>query len=174
MSDESNISAAGKYLTFRLGEEIYGLPLRAVHEIIGMMPITIVPRMPSFLRGVMNLRGQIIPVLEMRNQFGMVECEETEETCIIVVESPTHDIGVIVDSVLEVLDIKEDSVVSAPSFGMGIDTSFIIGIAKSNGIVILLDIEKVLGDGKLANIKVMRDLTSKSGSGEDNRKDPAL
>jgi len=140
---------AGKYLTFRLANEEFGLEILKVREIIGLMNVTPVPRAPEHIRGVINLRGKIIPVLDLRNIFGMGACEDTEETCIIVAEINLEDeiilMGTVVDAVSEVLDIQENEIEDTPSFGGNIDTKFILGIGKiKKEVKILLDIDKVL------------------------------
>ncbi len=139
----------GKYLTFALGAEEYGLEILKVREIIGHMDITAVPQTPDYVKGVINLRGQVIPVVDIRTLFGMEAKEITEETCIIVVEvlrgSRTFNTGVVVDQVSEVLDIKGDSIEEAPQLGASVNTDFILGMGKVNDAVkILLDIDKVL------------------------------
>lgn len=135
----------GKYLTFFLGDEEYGLEILKVHEIIGLLPITRVPRTPSFIRGVVNLRGRVIPTVDLRLKFGMEAKDATEETCIVVVQAAETQIGVIVDRVNEVLDIADTDVEDAPTFGSDVDTSYLLGIAKTGGRVrLLLDIERVL------------------------------
>lgn len=140
---------AGKYLTFALGKEEYGIAILKVREIIGYMTITAVPRMPEYVRGVINLRGQVIPVVDLRSRFGMETKEVTEQTCIIVVdihhEGQSFNAGLIVDRVQEVLDIEQDNIDDAPQFGTGVDTDFILGIGKAgSAIKILLDIDQVL------------------------------
>ncbi|MCP4704817.1 MAG: purine-binding chemotaxis protein CheW [candidate division Zixibacteria bacterium] len=140
---------AGKYLTFRLAAEEYGLEILKVREIIGLMNITQVPRTPDYIRGVINLRGKVIPVLDLRNKFGMGVTEDTEETCIIVVDVRLDGesvlMGTVVDAVSEVLDIMENEIEDAPSFGTNVDTEFILGIGKvKNDVKILLDINEVL------------------------------
>lgn len=142
-------SKAGKYLTFALGAEEYGLEILKVREIIGYMAITAVPQTPDYVEGVINLRGQVIPVVDIRTLFGMEPKDITDETCIIVVEvlrdGRTFSTGVVVDQVSEVLDIKGDSIEEAPQLGSDINTDFILGMGKVNGAVkILLDIDKVL------------------------------
>ncbi len=149
---------AGKYLTFKLVEEEYGLEILKVREIIGMMAITRVPRTPDFVRGVINLRGKVIPVIDLRKKFGMEATVDTEETCIIVVDvaraAEKLQIGILVDSVSEVLDIKAEDIEDAPSFGSDLDTEFIMGMAKAKGSVkILLNIEKVLSHNELEALK---------------------
>ena len=140
---------AGKYLTFRLGDEEYGLEILKVQEIIRMQKVTKVPRAPGFVRGVINLRGKVIPVVELRSKFGMEHSDDTERTCIIVVKVESEGVsvtmGIIIDEVKEVLDIKAESIEETPSFGASIDTAFIMGIGKiGDNVKMLLDIEKVL------------------------------
>lgn len=151
----------GKYLTFRLAEEEYGLEILKVREIIGLMEITKVPRTPHYIRGVINLRGKVIPVLDLRSKFGMDGREDTEETCIIVVEVVVNDIavmtGLVVDAVSEVLDIDGGQIEDSPEFGAGVDTDFILGIGKiREQVKILLDIDKVLGDANLSMLSGMQ------------------
>lgn len=140
---------AGKYLTFRLANEEYGLEILKVREIIGLMDITRVPKTPEYIRGVINLRGKVIPVLELRLKFGMEAKQDTEETCIIVVdiagETGSVLMGILVDAVSEVLDIQPEEIEDPPSFGAGFDTRFILGIGKvKNTVKLLLDIDRVL------------------------------
>lgn len=142
---------AGKYLTFRLAEEEYGLEILKVREIIGIMDITAVPRTPDFIKGVINLRGKVIPVIDLRRKFGMPGSERTEETCIIVVDVGAIEMGIIVDKVSEVMNIPGEQIEDAPSFGASVDTQFILGMGKANGrVTILLDIGRVLGGDDLA------------------------
>ncbi|SLM33079.1 Chemotaxis protein CheW [Desulfamplus magnetovallimortis] len=152
---ESNFEKEGKYLTFSLAGEEYGIGILQVKEIIGMMPITSVPRTPNFVKGVINLRGKVIPVIDLRLRFGIEESEYTERTCIIVVEiSGNHGdmvIGIVVDSVSEVLNIKAEHIEPAPSFGASLDSEYILGMAKlEGGVKILLDINKVLGSDDIS------------------------
>ena len=139
----------GKYLTFSMAEEEYGIGILKIKEIIGMMPITPVPRTPGFVKGVINLRGEVIPVVDLRLKFGMEEMEYTDRTCIIVVEIATStgtvQIGTVVDAVSEVLSIKGDDIEDTPTFGTRLNTEYILGMAKmEGGVKILLDIDKVL------------------------------
>lgn len=139
----------GKYLTFVLNGEGYGLEILKVREINGMMAITAVPRMPDYMKGVINLRGKVIPVIDLRLKFGLKEIDTTSETCIIVVDVSGVLMGVVVDQVSEVLDIRAEEIENAPNIGVNIDTSFILGMGKAKGSVkILLDIEKVLSDAE--------------------------
>jgi len=143
----------GKYLTFVLLEEEYGLEILKVREIIGMMDITAVPRTPDFVRGVVNLRGKVIPVIDLRSKFGMETAEATEETCIIVVDVGNVEMGIIVDKVSEVLDIASEDIEPPPQFGVSVDTDFILGMGKTNNrVTILLDISKVLTGEDMANL----------------------
>jgi len=140
----------GKYLTFSLAGEEYGIGILKIKEIIGMMPITAVPRTPEFIKGVINLRGKVIPVMDLRLRFGLPAIDYTERTCIIVVEiagqAGTVQVGIVVDAVSEVLNIKAEDIEAAPSFGGRMKTDFILGMAKMNGgVKILLDIDRVLG-----------------------------
>jgi purine-binding chemotaxis protein CheW len=139
----------GKYLTFSLSEEEYGIGILKIKEIIGMMPITTVPQTPDFVKGVINLRGKVIPVVDLRLRFKMDVKDYTERTCIIVVEiegtSGTILMGIVVDSVSEVLNIKADEIEETPTFGTKLNTDYIFGMAKmEGGVKILLDIDQVL------------------------------
>ncbi|RKY89603.1 chemotaxis protein CheW [candidate division KSB1 bacterium] len=141
---------AGKYLTFTLQNEEYGFEILKVKEIIGIMNITHVPQTPPFVKGVINLRGKVIPVIDLRLKFGLEEAEYTSETCIIVVDIKNTLVGIIVDSVSEVLDTTEKDLEPPPDFGASVDTSYILALAKGKGKVkILLDIDKVLTDKEM-------------------------
>lgn len=140
---------AGKYLTFVLHTEEYGLEILKVREIIGYMAITKVPRTDESIKGVINLRGQVIPIIDLRLKFGMPEAAVTEKTCIIVVEAlkegVTKQVGIIVDSVSEVLDVARVDMEPPPEFGGAVDRSLILSMAKVDAkIVILLNIDRVL------------------------------
>lgn len=144
----------GKHLTFRLGAELYGVAILSVREIIALMDITPVPRTPESMRGVINLRGKIIPVIDLRLKFGMSATEETELTCIVVVDLPcggqTIQMGVLVDSVEEVLDIDAEHLEEMPRFGSEVDTDFIRGVGKiEDKVVMLLDVRRILDTGEL-------------------------
>jgi purine-binding chemotaxis protein CheW len=139
----------GKYLTFLLAGEEYGIGILKVKEIIGMMAITTVPRTPGFVKGVINLRGKVIPVLDLRLKFGMEEMAYTERTCVVVVEMRSQGgsvlIGIVVDAVSEVLNVKGNDIEDTPIFGARLDTDCILGMVKINGgVKILLDIDRVL------------------------------
>lgn len=156
--DMANITIenrTGKYLTFSLEDEHYGLGILKVKEIIGMMQVTSVPRTPGFVKGVINLRGKVIPVIDLRLRFNMDERKYTERTCIIVVEvegeNGTIQIGIVVDAVSEVLNIREEDVEDTPTFGAKLDTDYILGIAKmEGGVKILLDIDRVLHEREIS------------------------
>jgi purine-binding chemotaxis protein CheW len=139
----------GKYLTFSLGGEEYGLEILKVKEIIGIMNITSVPQTPRYVKGVINLRGKVIPVIDLRLKFGMELLEYNERTCIIVVDIVTAGtkviMGIVVDSVSEVLNIKAEEIEDTPTFGVKMNTDFILGMAKVKGTVkMLLDIDQIL------------------------------
>jgi len=139
----------GKYLTFALANEEYGLEILKVREIIGYMDITAVPQTPAHVKGVINLRGQVIPVLDLRAKFGMDTTNVTDQTCIIVVEiahgKKKFNTGIIVDHVQEVLDIAGENIEEAPQFGSSVNTDFILGMGKiGKSVKILLNIDKVL------------------------------
>jgi len=148
----------GKYLTFTLDNEDYGIHILKIKEIIGMMPITSVPRTPPFVKGVINLRGKVIPVVDLRSKFEMAATDYTERTCIIVVEiegqNGTVMMGIVVDSVSEVLNIKGEDIEETPAFGTELNTDYILGMAKmEGGVKILLDIDRVLSDGEITLIE---------------------
>jgi purine-binding chemotaxis protein CheW len=145
---------AGKYLTFKLGAEEFGLEILKVQEIIKMMEVTRVPRIPDYVRGVINLRGKVIPVVDLRLKFGMDTRDTTEKTCVIVVQVKHGDgqvtLGTIVDEVSEVLDVAAGQIEPTPEFGTAVDTDFILGMGKiGKRVVMLLDVDKVLSGGEL-------------------------
>jgi purine-binding chemotaxis protein CheW len=146
---------AGKYLTFQLGNEEYGVEILKVREIIGLMNVTRIPQTPHYIRGVINLRGKVIPVMELRSKFGMELADDTDQTCIVVVEVKDESsrvlTGLVVDAVSEVLDIKNKQIDDAPEFGAGANTDYIMGIGKINDAVkLLLDIDKIVNVGEVS------------------------
>ena len=148
----------GKYLTFSLDNEQYGIGILKIKEIIGMIPITPVPRTPEYVKGVINLRGKVIPVIDLRQRFEMGMVDSTERTCIIVVEidgkSGTIMMGILVDSVSEVLNIKSEEIEDTPTFGAKLDVDYILGMAKMDGgVKILLDIDRVLSAREVNDIE---------------------
>lgn len=159
-SERGTVSTAylsGKYLTFTLDQEVFGLGILKVQEIIGIMTVTHVPRTPPFVRGVINLRGRVIPVIDLRIKFGMESRSNTERTCIIVVQVASGQtnitMGIIVDEVSEVLDVKAEQIEPAPSFGSSVDTTFILGMGKvGDKVVMLLDVDRVLSTQELGTV----------------------
>ncbi len=148
----------GKYLTFALAGEEYGISILKVKEIIGMMGITAVPQTPGFVKGVINLRGKVIPVVDLRLKFGMEAMPYTERTCIVVVEISGSAgpimMGIVVDTVSEVLNIKAGEIEDTPTFGVKLNTEFILGMAKMSGAVkILLDINRVLTEEEISHLQ---------------------
>lgn len=148
----------GKYLTFMLADEEYGIGILKVKEIIGMMPVTSVPQTPDFVKGVINLRGKVIPVIDLRLRFGMDPSDYTERTCIIVVEIQGEAgnilIGSVVDTVSEVLNIKGKDIEDTPAFGTKLETDYILGMAKvEGGVKILLNIDQVLNAEEIASLE---------------------
>jgi len=150
---------AGKYLTFTLNRESYGIEVLKVREIIRLINITAVPQMPNYVRGVINLRGKIIPVMDLRLKFGFVEAASTEQTCIIVVQVKLPDgkstqMGLVVDGVEEVTNVAEADIEETPDFGGQIATGYIVGMAKIKGAVkTLLDIDGVIGAETLNHLQ---------------------
>jgi len=146
----ATLAKPGKYLSFVLGGEEYGLEILKVQEIIGIMDVTRVPRTPGYVRGVINLRGRVIPVVDLRGKFKMDSIDDTEKTCVIVVQVTRDDqtvtMGVIVDEVSEVLSFTQEQIEPSPSFGGGMDEAeYITGMGKlGKKVVILLDVDKVL------------------------------
>jgi purine-binding chemotaxis protein CheW len=164
MLNENDKSKGGKFLTFFLANEEYGLEILKVVEIIGMMDVTPVPRTPVFIKGVINLRGKVIPVMDLRIKFGMEAVEQTDETVIIVVNAHNMEMGIVVDKVSEVLDIASESVEDSPAFGTEVNTEYILGIGKSDGNVkLLLDIDKILTTQDIVEIQ-----SAKSTRSQDN------
>lgn len=145
-----HLPKAGKYLTFTLAQERYSLPVLKVREIMQLCPVTPVPRMPAYVKGVINLRGKIVPVVDLRERFGLAQNQDSERICIIVVQLDGGDgvsqlMGVIVDVVEEVSHFQSGDLEGPPDFGDAIDARFIVGMAKSKGTVkTLLDIDRLL------------------------------
>ena len=157
---------AGKYLTFALGGESYAIPVLKVREIIRLTSITTVPQMPDYIRGVINLRGKIIPVMDLRLRFGFAAATNTEQNCIVVVQvkNPAGQataMGLVVDAVEEVAQLAAADIEETPDFGAQVDTGYILGMAKIKGVVkALLDIDKVIGGETVARLEAISDLTS--------------
>jgi purine-binding chemotaxis protein CheW len=156
---KSTQNREGKYLTFTLAGEEYGISILKVKEIIGLMAITMVPQTPGYVKGVINLRGKVIPVVDLRLKFGMPAMAYTERTCIIVVEIRSDVasilIGIVVDAVSEVLNIRAGDIEETPNFGSRLKTDYILGLAKvGEGIKILLDIDRVLQAEELESMSM--------------------
>jgi len=147
----------GKYLIFNLADESYGISIQNVKEIIGMMSITTIPKTGEWIKGVINLRGKIIPIFDLRIKFSMEPLSYSNRTCIIIVETGSGkgaaQTGIVVDGVSEVCHIKDESIAPPPSFGTRINTDTILGMAKmENGVRILLNIDQVLGDREVLDL----------------------
>jgi len=148
----------GNFLTFLLGEEVYGLPIKKAREIIGMMEITHIPRTQKYIKGVINLRGKIISIIDLRLKFGMDGTDYTERTCIIIIEVESGAnqrlVGIVVDAVCEVLNIQKNEIDPAPDYETRIEREFIIGLGKmKDRVVLILDIEMILNHEELFLIK---------------------
>ncbi|MCL6589452.1 MAG: chemotaxis protein CheW [Firmicutes bacterium] len=147
----STFAQPGKYLTFLVGKEEYGIPILKAKEIIKMMDITSIPKTPQFMRGVINLRGKIIPIIDLRLKFRLEAKEYTERTCIIVVElllnHAKRQMGIIVDTVSEVINIPQNDLEPPPQYGTQLETGYLTGMGKvKDKVVLLLDIEKAFSD----------------------------
>ena len=154
-NDTDTKNLCGKHLSFKLDLETYCLEIIRVQEIIKMREVTHIPKMPGYVRGVIDLRGMVIPVIDLRLKFEMETREDDKKTCIIVVqvegESRTVTTGVIVDEVAEVVDVTAEQIEPPPSFGGCVDTSFILGIAKVAGKVLtMINIDQVLKNDEMA------------------------
>ena len=152
-----NDARAGKYLTFQLGNEEFGIRVLKVREIMGIQEITAVPQTPPHIKGVINLRGKVVPVIDLRLKFGLAAAEYTQRTCIIVTqvqgEAGAVLMGIVVDGVSEVLNLAPNEIEDTPDFGEEISTGYLLGMAKAKGKVkILLDIDKVLSSQELHNL----------------------
>ena len=150
-------SKEGKYLTFSLAGEEYGISILKVKEIVGIMAITPIPQTAGYVKGVINLRGKVIPIIDLRAKFAMESTAYTERTCIIVVDISSGErrimMGIVVDSVSEVLNIKPGEIADTPTFDATMDTAYILGMAKmGGGVKILLDIDRVLSDREIEGV----------------------
>lgn len=135
----------GRFLTFKLGEEVFGLEIKCVTEIVGIQPITVIPEVPEYVKGIINLRGKIIPVIDVRIKFKKEPVEYDERTCIIVIDIDDMSVGLIVDNVSEVVTIKDEDIVPPPSYKTGFQNRYIKGVGKSkDGVKLLLDSNKLL------------------------------
>jgi purine-binding chemotaxis protein CheW len=148
------VKLAGKYLTFALDKEEYAIEILKVNQIIRLQEITTIPRTPAFVRGVINLRGTIIPIIDLRRKFAMSDHADTERTCIVVIQLEINgkrvNLGIVIDEVREVLDIPAGDIEETPEFGANIDTAFIMGIAKTGkSVKMMLDIGRVLTSSEI-------------------------
>ena len=142
----------GRFLTFLLGKETYGIEIKCVTEIVGIQSITEMPEMPAYIKGIINLRGLIIPLLDVRLRFGKEAREYDDRTCVIVIHLSGISVGLIVDSVSEVLTIPEEDVVELPSLNNGLKNGYVKNIGKLEGyVVLLLDCDKLLSEDELVN-----------------------
>ena len=167
--DEDEDAQKDKFLTFRVGEEDYGIDIRYVTEIIGIQKITEVPDMPGFVKGVINLRGKVIPVMDVRTRFSLESREYDDRTCIMVVNINDLSIGLIVDRVIEVMDIPESHIEPPPRMGIGVKSRYIKGMGKvGEEVKILLDVNKLLFEEELMQITTeseeMIDNSTKKGA----------
>ncbi|MEZ4387529.1 MAG: chemotaxis protein CheW [Candidatus Krumholzibacteriia bacterium] len=162
---ESTAALAGKYMGFKLGAENYGIAILKVQEIIGLMEITAVPRTADYVCGVINLRGKVIPVIDLRLKFGMSARPATELTCIMVVQVAMNQdlvtMGVMVDEVSEVMDIRAENVEPAPPLGDTEASRFLLGVGKfQKNVVLLLDMDSILSRSEMTRIGAMSDESS--------------
>lgn len=153
----NRMEGQGQYLTFLLGGEMFAIPILNIKEIIEYGYLTTVPMMPAFIRGVINLRGGVVPVVDMAVRFGRKSGDVTKRTCIVIIEIQSggekHDVGVVVDSVSEVLEIPDAEIEPTPSFGARIRAEFIHGMGKINGnFVIILSVNHVLSIDEMAGL----------------------
>jgi purine-binding chemotaxis protein CheW len=164
LTEEKRPAAAeertGKYLVFELGREEFGIRVLKVREIMGVQDITAVPQTPAYVKGVINLRGKVIPVVDLRLKFGLPEAEYTQRTCIIVVQAQVETtsalMGIVVDGVAEVLNLAAADIEDTPDFGRGVATPYLLGMAKIKGKVkILLDIDQVLTSQELDGLHAL-------------------
>lgn len=147
----------GKFLTFSLGNEFYGIDIMYVTEIVGIQPITVVPELPNFIRGIINLRGKIIPVMDVRLKFKKEPKVYNDRTCIIVIDIMELSIGIIVDAVSEVLNISDDNIVPPPNLNTG-GRKYIKSVGKSeDSVTLILDCEKLLNDNEMDELKSGRE-----------------
>ena len=147
-------SRAGKYLTFFLASEEYGVEILKVQEIIGRLPITPVPLTSKYIRGVINLRGKIHPIMDIKIKFRMDQTQITDETCIIVIKTANMMMGILVDKVSEVVNVASGEIEDTPSFGADVNPEYLLGVGKTGGRVrLLLDIEKIINAADVINMK---------------------
>lgn len=150
---ENSIAKPGQYLTFALKNQLYGVPIGTVREINRLSDITPVPRTPDFVAGVMNLRGKVIPVVNLRRKLEFQATEDTKSTCIIVIETAVGQVGMIVDSVSRVIELVAAQIEPTPNLGNSSQTEFVLGMGKvEDKVIILIDIVKVLSTDQLTDL----------------------
>ncbi len=155
---------SNQYVTFCLGDEEYGVDILNVQEIIGLTSFTRVPYLPDFIKGVINLRGIVVPVIDLRLRFNLEKVEYNDRTCIVIIKVGERVIGAIVDAVTEVLEIQEDMIDPSPSFGGGVSTEFIEGMGKlDKRLVVLLNVEKLLSDVEMKELEKLPEEGSSAG-----------
>ena len=175
--NQARVPEGGKFLTFLMANEKYGLEILKVREIMGMMDVTSIPTTPAFIRGVINLRGKVIPVVDLRLKFGIEAKEDTERTCIIVVHlrhtAQEMTMGIIVDEVSDVLDIDRDQIEPPPSFGANVRTDFILGMGKvEKKVMTMLDIDRVLTEQEVALVETSAEKTRHQPDKSSKGKNP--
>ena len=152
---EAQSAEAIQFLTFKLGDEVYGVDVLQVREVLDAVPVTKVPRSPEFMLGVINLRGSVVPVVDMRRKFGMASADQSRDTCIVVMEialeGETTVIGALADAVEEVLELNESQIEPAPKLGTRLNTEFIRGMGKrEEQFIILLEVDKIFSADELS------------------------
>ncbi len=153
---ELKTAKPGQYLTFVLNSQLYGVPIGTVREINRLSEITPVPKTPHFVAGVMNLRGKVIPVVNLRTKLGFQQTQHTKETCIIVIETVVGQVGMIVDSVRGVIELVSNQIEPTPNLGNSAETEFVLGMGKlENTVIILIDIVKALSNTQLAELATL-------------------
>lgn len=167
----TGIMETTQYLTFKLEDEVFALDISKVREVLDFTTITKVPKTPEFMRGVINLRGSVVPVVDLRLKFGMSKTEKTVNTCIIIAEvtidNDTTVLGALADSVQEVMDLEPGHIEPAPKIGTRLNTEFIRGMGKrDNSFVIILDIDKVFSIDELALVQAKQEESTVSGQKE--------
>ncbi len=163
----AELAVATQYLTYKLGDEVFAFDISKVREVLDFTTITRVPKMPEFLRGVINLRGSVVPVVDLRLKFGMPKTDKTVDTCVIItevnVDGEQTTLGALADSVQEVMDLDPDGIEPAPRIGTGLNTEFIKGMGRHNDkFIIILDIDKVFSTDELALVQT----AEKAGAGD--------
>jgi purine-binding chemotaxis protein CheW len=168
VAPQATTENAQRYLTFRLGETCYAIGILKVQEIIGLMRITPVPGTPAHVRGVINLRGRVIPVVDLRTRFGMADASDTDRTCIVITQVEgsrgSATMGVVVEDVAEVVDLPPDVVEDVPEFGVDVRTEYLTGVARlSESVILLLDIDAVLSREEAEMVEELGDTTDRPG-----------